>query len=162
MSYSHTFYLKRNEHLCDGPDCPQVFWLGSQRSLSDVLRHYGTIHKDEDGIPRYTEMTFQQAFRMYKDIAGEIVDMFERLYKAKTQFEEEVLYNDSESERGREGLNSYAILYGMKNEVKDIHTRIFSEFNDEWPEYIAKRFIHELGTIIADMNADDILVYRFG
>lgn len=154
MSYEHQFFLKKNEHLTTGPDCSQVLWFSGQRDLREQILRYGT----EVEQFRRIEFTLPQAFKMYYHLASEIVEIFEKEHKANIQFEEDVYYNE-EDKADIKAMNAYALFYKLRSDLKDIHTPIFNSLNCEWPEYMAKRLIIELGFIISEMSETDILVH---
>lgn len=156
MSYEHHFFLKKNEHLATGPDCPQVFWFSGQRNLRVQIAPYGTE------IDSYrVEFTLSQAFKVYYNLAQEVAEMFEKEHKVATQFEEEIYYNE-EDKADVKAMNSYSLLYTLRSDLKDIHKPMFDELNCEWPEYMVKRLLIELGFIISEMTETDILVYTAG
>lgn len=155
MSYSQTFFLKKNENLKTEWDDKRVFHLSGQRQLESILRRNGNTIYDEYGMIDRIEYNHNEVMNLIESINTEISIIGEIMDETLYSFYE---LRSSEERADRIAMDSYSLLRTAQDKINNKHLEVYESINDESPINLMIRLITSLSRIMADYKEGDILI----
>lgn len=155
MSYEQQFYLKRNEEKVKNESYigDDIFFTCGQRDVERLFARAGTRKGDS-----YIVFNLAQASSLLSALSNEMASLLACFAKVDEEFYE--MISKEEITADRLALNSYAILYSMKNSVDDIRFDLpfYSNFNTDDPISLLCRYTQAIGRFVKEMDESDELI----